>query len=93
MTRRRILLSGTAVRQLRRLPRDAAARIREKLKVLEEDPFRPRPGADLRPLWTDDEPPLYRMRVGDYRILYFVLPDEVRVTEILHRSQAYRGVD
>ena len=33
------------------------------------------------------------MRIGDYRVLYFVLEKKVRVTEILHRSQAYRGLD
>jgi mRNA-degrading endonuclease RelE of RelBE toxin-antitoxin system len=36
---------------------------------------------------------LYRLRVGDYRVLYFVLEGSVRVTEILHRSKAYRGLD
>lgn len=93
MTKRRVLLSKTATRQLERLPRDANRRIRERLTVLEDDPFRPRPGADVRPLWTHDDPPLYRLRVGDYRVLYFVLPEEVRVTEIVHRSQGYRGLD
>lgn len=63
------------------------------MRVLGEDPFRPRPGADIRLLWAHDDPPLYRLRVGDYRVLYFVLEREVRETEILHRSQAYRGLD
>lgn len=55
--------------------------------------MRPRPGMDIRPLWAHEDPPLFRLRVGDYRVLYFILPGEVRVTEILHRSQAYRGLD
>lgn len=93
MTKRRILLSKTASRQLDRLPAKAARRIRERIHALEDDPLRPRPGADIRPLWVGDEPPLYRLRVGDFRVLYFVLPAEVRVTEIVHRSQAYRGLD
>lgn len=70
-----------------------ARRIREKVRILAEDPFRAHPGADIRLLWGHDDPPLYRLRVGDYRVLYFVLETEVRVTEILHRSQAYRGLD
>ncbi len=93
MTKRRVVLSRTAVRQLERLPRDAARRIRERMRALEENPIRPRPGADIRPLWLHDDPPLYRLRIGDYRVLYFVLPDEVRITEVVHRSQAYRGLD
>ena len=70
-----------------------AQRIREKLKAIDEDPFHARPGADIRLLWGHDDPPLYRLRVGDYRVLYFVLEGEIRVTEVLHRSQAYRGID
>ena len=93
MTRRSVLLSQTTVRQLDRLPRDVARRIRERLKALEDDPIRPRPGADIKPLWVEDDPPLYRLRVGDYRVLYFVQPAEVRVTEVLHRGHAYRGID
>lgn len=93
MTARRVLLSRTASRQLERLPANAARRIRERVGVLEDDPVRPRPGADIRPLWVHDDPPLYRLRVGEYRVLYFVLPTEVRITEIVHRSGAYRGLD
>ena len=93
MTGHEVLISKTDVRQLDQLERVVAERIRRKLRVLEEDPFRSRPGADLRLLWGDDEPPLYRLRVGDYRILYFVVGRQVRITEVLHRSQAYRGLD
>lgn len=93
MTRREVLLSRTAARELERLPGDAGRRMRAKLTALTEDPFRARPGADIRLLWGQDDPPLYRLRVGDYRVLYFVLEKEGRVTEILRRSQAYRGVD
>src|SRR5437879_1025441 len=93
LTGHEVLISKTAVRQLDKLERVVAERIRRKLRVLEEDPFRSRPGADLRLLWGDDEPPLYRLRVGDYRILYFVVGRQVRITEVLHRSQAYRGLD
>ena len=68
-------------------------RIRGRLAALAEDPIRARPRADIRLLWGHDDPPLYRLRVVDYRVLYFVREKEVRVTEILHRSQAYRGLD
>jgi len=93
LTGHKVLVSKSAARQLERLERKAAQRVRGKLRVLEDDPFRNRPGADIRLLWGDDDPPLYRLRVGDYRILYFVAGKEVRVTEVLHRSQAYRGLD
>ena len=92
MAKREVLLSRTTTRQLEKLGRDVSERIRHKLRVLEQDPFRARPGADIRLFWGYDEPQLYRLRVGDYRILYFVLDKEVKVTEILHRSKANRGL-
>jgi mRNA-degrading endonuclease RelE of RelBE toxin-antitoxin system len=93
LTKREVLLSRTALRELERPPRDAGRRIRAKLGVLAEDPIHERAGADIRLLWGQDDPPLCRLQVGDYRVLYLVLEKEIRVTEILHRSQAYRGLD
>ncbi len=88
-----VLVSKRGQRQLLRIPRPVAERFKKKLHVLEEDPFQSRSGADIRLVWPHDDPPLYRLRVGNYRVLYFVLEGTVRVTEILHRSKAYRGLD
>ncbi|MFQ5909320.1 MAG: type II toxin-antitoxin system RelE/ParE family toxin [Thermoplasmata archaeon] len=88
-----ILLSKTALRQLRRLPADIEQHMREKMRVLADDPFHSRSGADIRLVWSHEEPRLYRLRIGEYRVLYFVVGNEVRVTEILHRSRAYRGLE
>ena len=44
-------------------------------------------------MWGQDDPPLYHLRTGDYRILAFVLEKEVRVTEILQRSPTSRSLD
>ena len=93
MTGHDVLISKTTARQLDKLERLIAKRIRRKLQVLEEDPVRSRPGADIRLLWGTTSPRSYRLRVGDTMILYFVVGKEVRVTEVLHRSQAYRGLD
>ncbi len=93
MTRYEILLSRTAFRQLERLHRDMEQRVRTKVKVLADDPFHSRSGADIRLIWSRDEPRLYRLRIGEYRVLYFVVGDEIRITEILHRSRAYRDLD
>ena len=32
----------------------------------------------------------YRLRVGDYRILFDMERDEIRITNILHRREAYQ---
>lgn len=88
-----ILLSKTALRQLRRLPGDIERRVRKKVRVLADYPFHSRSGADIRAVWRHEEPQLYRLRIGEYRVLYFVVGKEVRITEILHRSRAYRGLE
>jgi mRNA interferase RelE/StbE len=68
-------------------------RIKANLEQLEEDPFHRRSGADIKKLITHDEPPLYRLRIGDYRAIYFVLDHEVKVTEIMHRSKGYKWLE
>lgn len=85
----RVLLSETAVRQLRKLPPDARKRIANGLRVLEEDPFRARPKADIRIL-EGTEPRKYRIRIGDYRAVYSVAGEEVRVIEVFVRGRGYR---
>lgn len=85
----RVSLSETAVRQLRRLPKDAQGRMTKALRVLEEDPFRPRPKADIRPI-EGTEPRKYRIRLGIYRAVYAVVGREVRVLEIFTRGRGYR---
>jgi len=85
----RVSLSETAVRQLRRLPKDAQGRMTKALQVLEEDPYRPRPRADIRPI-EGTEPKKYRIRLGVYRAVYAVVGREVRVLEIFTRGRGYR---
>ena len=85
----RVLLSETAVRQLRKLPTDVRKRIAIGLRILEEDPFRARPKADLRIL-EGTESRKYRIRVGDYRAVYSVVREEVKVIEVFVRGRGYR---
>ena len=93
MTKYRVLLSRTAVAQLGLLDIKQKNRIKSNLEQLEDDPFRRRSGADIKKLITRDEPPLYRLRIGDYRAIYFVLDHDVRVTEIIHRSKGYKWLE
>ena len=68
-------------------------RVKDALLKLEDNPFRRRSGVDIKKLVTPDNPPLLRLRIGDYRAIYFVLDDEVRITEIIHRSKGYKWLD
>ncbi len=70
-----------------------AKRIKEVLQNLQDDPFHRRSGADIKKLITTNEPPLFRLRIGNYRAIYFVLEGEVKVTEIIHRSKGYKWLE
>ena len=85
----RVTLSETAVRQLRKLPAESRKRIVKCMRLLEEDPFRPRSKADILPI-GDTEPRKYRLRVREYRALYTVAGSEVKVIEVFARGREYR---
>ena len=93
MAKYRVLLSQTAISQLSLLNAKQKKRVKDALANLEEDPFRRRSGSDIKKLLTPDEPPLFRLRIGDYRAIYFVANYEVKVTEIIHRSKGYRWLE
>jgi mRNA interferase RelE/StbE len=92
LTRYEVLLSQTAVRQLRALPSRARARVRKALRELEDDPFRSRPRADIRRLRGPSRDYL-RLRVGDHRAIFAVEGRRVLVVKVLPRSRAYDWLD
>ena len=84
-----IRLTRSAERDLRNLPRAAQVRIARAIDQLAASP-RPR-GAKLL---ADVGPPrIFRIRVGDYRILYELRDDQLVVVVIAvgHRSEVYRS--
>ena len=80
-----VILQPGAERDFRRLPPDIQRRIREKLLGLEAQP---RPHGSLKLAKVGG----YRIRVGDYRILYDVDDGKRRVIVlgIGHRREIYR---
>ncbi|MHA1654819.1 MAG: type II toxin-antitoxin system RelE family toxin [Candidatus Thorarchaeota archaeon] len=79
--------------QLDNVDKKQRRRIGQALRTLEEDPFRRRSGTDIKKLLVSGQPPLFRLRIGDYRDIYFVVGNEVRVTEIIHRSKGYKWLE
>ena len=79
-------LTNSARKELRDLGSEVIERLAMKLVALGSDPF----ASGTKRLEGGDG--LYRVRVGDYRIVYSVDTDArtVRVQAIRHRSQAYR---
>jgi len=76
-----------AIKQLEKISKNERSTIGGKINCLKTDP---RPPISLR--LVNEE--LYRMRVGNYRVLYTIddTRKEVTVIAVKHRSEAYRGL-
>ena len=83
-----VLVSRTFEKQFYTLSEDTRNRIRHSLTHLSADPFTPRSGLDIKVL-TDSDPKKYRLRVGEYRIIYAVDATSVRVIEVFKRGREY----
>ncbi|OLC37771.1 MAG: hypothetical protein AUH28_03430 [Acidobacteria bacterium 13_1_40CM_56_16] len=79
-----VRIAASADKELAGLPRMLRERIIEKFDEISKDPR----GTDSKKL--DDA--IYRVRVGDYRIVYHVNDAKriVLVTRIRHRREVYR---
>jgi len=80
-----VLIKPSAVKEIARLPVAVAARVAAKIRALAAAP-RP-PGAKK----LEGEPARWRIRAGDWRVIYAV-DDARRVVDVLyvrHRSKAY----
>lgn len=86
MSRYRVHLARRAVKSIARLPRAEQQRIRAAIDLLADEP-RP-PGC----VALTGEAGVYRVRVGDYRILYEVVDERllILVVRIGHRRDVYR---
>lgn len=75
----------------RELPEKTRNRIKNVLVQLSIDPVTPRPKADIKKLkGTKGRKHAYRIRAGDYRIVYDVQNKDVRVTLIFRRGKDYQ---
>lgn len=63
----RLLFRKEAAKMLLKIPRNTAQLIRKKLDLLAQDPFQP--NLNVKPLEGESA---YRLRVGDWRIIYEV---------------------
>lgn len=85
MSRYRVEVRPAAIRALRKVDPNVRPRIEGAIALLAEDP---RPPAS-RPL---SGRPGYRVRVGDYRIIYTVQDDVLLIVVVTlgHRRDVYR---
>jgi len=87
-----VMLSPDASKYLDSLDDKRARNIRKHLKELEKDPFRPRVACDIDIVAGSGRPPMYRLRIGDFRAMYFVEEQAVFVVDLFpkKRDSAYR---
>jgi mRNA interferase RelE/StbE len=81
-------LRPTARKQLNAIAPKDRTRILRRLVALADDP---QPAGVTRLAGTDD---LWRVRVGDYRIVYTIAMDRLAVTvvRVAHRRDVYRHI-
>ena len=79
----RVELKPRAVKDLKRMSKENGKRIIEKLKLLKDNLQ-----GDVKRLtnYTSE----YRMRVGDWRILFEIEDEKIVVYRIRHRKEAYK---
>ena len=88
MTAFKVTFKPSVERDLANLSRDLVARVLQRIAVLQEHPF-PRQALKL-----EGSEGLYRLRVGDYRIIYGVDSPrkQVVIHHVRHRREVYRGL-
>ena len=86
------LVSQTAARELKALEEDLQARIKEKLRELAEDPSNRSGRLDVKKL-SATKRHYYRLRVGEYRIIFFTEEKAIKVVRIANRSDVYSWLD
>ena len=78
----RVRYAQAVVKQLEKMPPDVARRLRSKIDRLSNGL-----AGDVKRLTNYS--PEYRLRVGDWRVLFNVDADVVSIERISHRSDAY----
>lgn len=86
MNRYTVEFTGAAAREVRKLEPQVRRRVLSQIQGLEENP-RPE---DCRKLAGEEN--AWRIRVGDYRVLYEVVDETVTVVvfRVAHRREVYR---
>ncbi|GHV18413.1 hypothetical protein FACS18949_14310 [Clostridia bacterium] len=79
-----VVLLPKAIKALGRMNEPYSGRIRTALAKLRSEP----PIGDIKSLTSKNG---YRLRVGDYRVMFGIVNEEIVITDITTRGHAYKG--
>lgn len=84
----KVQLKPAAQKDFRKIPQKVLSRLLEAIEGLAENPF---PSQTIKLANADR---LYRLRIGDYRVIYEVEPDASTITVhyVRHRREVYRSL-
>ena len=80
----KINIRKTAIKDLKKIDTVKRNQINKKIKALENFPNIP----NIKKL-TNFEP-AYRLRIGEYRLLFDILEDNIIIGRVLHRKESYK---
>lgn len=79
--------------EMRYLPPEVKRPVRAALRNLIVDPLGRVPRLDVRRLRTRHPPDLYRLRIGEWRVVYTFDAENLYVFRVFHRSEGYDWMD
>jgi len=71
-----------ALQNIEKLENSIARRIVKKVEELSENPF----SKDIKRLKGSND---FRLRVGDYRVIFFIKQDTIQILKVGHRKNIY----
>ncbi|MCG6188747.1 type II toxin-antitoxin system RelE family toxin [Maribellus maritimus] len=80
----KIRIRKSAIKDLKRINPEHKKKIHSKILTLKDFPE----VTNVKKL-TNFEP-AYRLRIGDYRVLFDVVDDCIEIGRVLHRKESYR---
>jgi mRNA interferase RelE/StbE len=83
----KIVFTKEAARSIQKMPRQAANLVREKIELLASDPYSDH--LNVKKLQGRNG---YRLRVGDWRVLYEIKNDQlfILILKVAPRGEVYR---
>ena len=81
----KVAISLQAQKYMKSLGKPDARKIKGHINELRQDPYTPRPQCDILKE-KGKRPPLYRMRVGKYRVEFLLEDDTIFISKIFQRS-------